>query len=62
MAMQYACEVCHELENEMMLICIHGKLMCFCCVKQHIVDLESKIERLEKENQEIIRGIPDVSA
>jgi len=48
MAVQYPCEVCHEPENEMLLICINGKLMCSCCIKQHVACLEAKIENLEE--------------
>lgn len=48
MAVQYHCEVCHEDENEMLLICINGKLTCPCCIKQHIACLEAKIENLEE--------------
>ena len=48
MAIQYPCEACHEHINELELINIHGQLMCSCCVKQHIVCLEAKIENLEE--------------
>jgi tryptophanyl-tRNA synthetase len=48
MAVQYPCEICHEHVNEIELICINGKLMCSCCIKQHIACLEAKIENLEE--------------